>query len=56
MVTIVSIEKVRAALARAEELGAVDIEHACVIAAQSLGIAVEAVRPVAYEVSTTAAP
>lgn len=47
--TVIPIEKVRAALARAEELGAADIEEACTAAAQALGIAVESVREVAYE-------
>jgi hypothetical protein len=51
VVTIVSIEKVRDALARAEQLGAGSIEEACHAAAQALGIAVEAVRPVAYELA-----
>lgn len=51
--TVIPIEKVHAALARAEELGAADIEEACTAAAQALGIAVESVREVAYEVSTT---
>jgi len=51
VVTIVSIQKVRAAIARAEELGAESIEEACQAAAQALGIEVEAVRPVAYELA-----
>ncbi|NDZ11531.1 hypothetical protein C7T35_01210 [Variovorax sp. WS11] len=49
--TVIPIEKVRAALARAEELGAAGIEEACAAAAQSLGIAVESVREVAYELA-----
>lgn len=49
MIVIVRIEKVREALARAEQLGAVDIEQACAAAAQALGIQVEAVREVAYQ-------
>lgn len=53
MIVIVRIEKVREALARAEQLGAESIEEACQAAAQALGIEVEAVRPVAYEVSTS---
>ena len=46
---IVSKDKVRAALARAEQLGADSIEQACAAAAQALAIPVEAVREVAYE-------
>jgi hypothetical protein len=53
VVTIVSIQKVRAAIARAEELGAESIEEACQAAAHALAIDVEAVRGVAYEVSTS---
>lgn len=49
MIVIIRIEKVREALARAEQLGAADIEQACAAAAQALGIQVEAVREVAYE-------
>lgn len=49
--TVIPIEKVRAALARAEELGAENLEEACAAAAQALGIAVESVRPVAYELA-----
>lgn len=51
--TVIHIDKVRAALARAEELGAADVEEACTAAAQALGIAVESVREVAYETSCT---
>lgn len=47
--TIVPKDKVREALARAEKAGSADIEEACAVAAQSLGIPVEAVREVAYE-------
>lgn len=54
MIVIVSIEKVRAALARAEQLGAESIEEACQAAAQALGIEVEVVREVAYEVREVA--
>lgn len=53
MIVIVSIETVGAAIARAEELGAESIEEACQVAAQALGIDVEAVGPVAFEVSTS---
>lgn len=49
MITITPIAKVRAALERAEQLGAKDIEEACESAAQALGIDVEVVRGVAYE-------
>ncbi|MBT2299217.1 hypothetical protein J7E70_01945 [Variovorax paradoxus] len=46
-----SKDKVRAAIARAEQLGARDIEQACATAAQSLGIPVELVREVAFELA-----
>lgn len=49
--TVIPIDKVREALARAEELGAADVEEACAAAAQALGIAVESVREVAYELA-----
>jgi hypothetical protein len=45
--------KVQAALARAEQLGAADIEQACAVAAQALGIPVEVVREVAYGLETS---
>ena len=44
---IVSIAKVRAALQRAEELGADSVDDACAAAAQALGIDIELVRAVA---------
>lgn len=47
MTVIVPIEKVRAALARAEELGADTIEEACASAAAAIGIPVEMVEAVA---------
>lgn len=47
---ITSIENVRDALERAEKLGAADIEEACTVAAQELGIDVETVRDVAFQV------
>ncbi len=47
---IVSKERVRAALERAEQLGSTHIEEACAVAAAALAIPVEAVREVAYEV------
>ncbi|CAN7322941.1 hypothetical protein LJR084_001864 [Variovorax sp. LjRoot84] len=46
-----SKDKVRAALARAEQLGATDIEQACAAAAQALAIPVEVVREVALELA-----
>lgn len=46
MHAIITIKAVREALARAEQLGAADIEEACTVAAQALGIPVEAVRDV----------
>lgn len=46
MHAIITIKAVREALERAEQLGAADIEEACTVAAQALGIPVEAV-PVA---------
>lgn len=48
MVTIVSIERVRAALERADQLGADTIDEACKSAAAALGIPVEMVQAVAY--------
>ena len=51
---ITTIEKVREALERAEQLGAASIEEACTAAAQALGISVEAVRDVAYQVQEAA--
>jgi len=42
-------DKVRAALDRAQDLGAASIEEACTTAAQLLCIPVESVREVAYE-------
>jgi len=51
---IVPKDTVRAALARAEQLGAESIEQACAVAAQALAIPVEAVREVAYEVTQEA--
>jgi hypothetical protein len=46
---IVSKDKVRAALDRAQDLGASDIEECCAVAAQALAIPIEAVLEVAYE-------
>lgn len=48
--TIIPIEKVRAALAHAEQHGAQNIEDACAEAAQVLAMPIEAVREVAYQV------
>lgn len=44
-------EKVRDALDRAQDLGASSIEEACAAAAQALGVPVDVVREVAYELA-----
>lgn len=48
---IMSKDKVRAALDRAQDLGAKSVEEACAAAAQALAIPVEAVREVALELA-----
>ncbi|MBT2326067.1 hypothetical protein J7E62_27435 [Variovorax paradoxus] len=46
-----SKDKVRAALDRAQDLGAKSVEEACTAAAQALCIPVESVREVAFELA-----
>jgi hypothetical protein len=48
---IVEKARIRAALDRAQDLGALSIEEACASAAQSLGVHIDLVREVAFELT-----